>query len=368
MEAKEVVSIILPIYNVEKYLREGLDSVRKQTYKQIEIICVDDGSSDACPEILQEYATKDNRIKIITQENAGTLVARKIGVAKATGHYIMFVDPDDILFPTAVENVVREMKKEECDVVVFGCTFIGEEFATLEEKDFFDKHFNHCLKKFDELCSRTEILTEYFVNHSIPYHQWGKIYRTDLVKNAFAKIPDLRCVFAEDQGTALFIFNHVNRMTFLNKRLYCYRIGMGISTQKQYSIEKYTQCLQSFEMLYSIKAFIAAQDENKMLLEQIGKNIEIDMVRTAVMFIDRLEDETCTDKWLKPLLQKCPNTPLLVKELMNRGNVAKETIMNYESRLNHLSKKNKKHLKQLRIVIIIAFMLLITVVCLLIAR
>lgn len=368
MMEKKIVSIVIPIYNVEKYLREGLESVIKQTYKTIEIICVNDGSSDSCPEILQEYAGKDNRIKIITQENSGTLVARKVGVAATTGHYIMFLDPDDTLCPTAVEDVVRELEKGDCDVVAFGCTFIGELFAKPEEREFFDKHFNSCLKKFDKLCNRFEILTECFVNHNIPYHQWGKAYRADLVTNVFANIPNLRCVFAEDQGTALFLFNHIDKMVFLNKKLYCYRIGMGISTQHQYDIKRYIECLQSFDMLNSVKAYIATQDENRMLLEKIGNDIETNMVKTAVMFIDRLQEGIDTDEWLEPLLQKCPNTPLLVKELMNRGQIAQDTIQKYESRLSHLNRKNKKHLKQLRAVIVIAAMLLTAVVCLLLAR
>ena len=362
------VSIIIPIYNVDKYLRDGLDSVIEQTYNQIEIVCVNDGSSDSCPVILQEYVEKDNRIKVLNQKNSGTLVARKAGVAVATGDYIMFVDPDDKLYSTAVEDAVRKIEKENCDIVVFGCKFCGEKIKKSEEKAYLDRHFNKCLEKFSVLNSRTEILTECFINHNIPYHQWGKIYRADIVKNAFEIIPDIRCVFAEDQGTALILFNHSDKVAFLNKKLYCYRVGMGISTLSQYSIKRYIECLQSFDMLSKVQTYVAEQNENKKLLEKISKDIETTVVKTAVMLVDRLQDGVCTDEWLEPLLQKCHNTPLLVKELMNKGTVAHETIWNYESRLNQLSRKNKKHLKQLRIVIVIAVLLLMAVIGLLLSR
>ena len=89
------VSVIIPVYNVEKYLKQCLDSVVNQTLKDIEIICVNDGSTDNSLEILEEYAQKDNRIIIISQENQGQSVARNIALEKATGEYVGFVDSDD---------------------------------------------------------------------------------------------------------------------------------------------------------------------------------------------------------------------------------------------------------------------------------
>lgn len=352
------ISIVLPIYNIDKYLREGLDSVIGQTYNQLEIVCVDDGSSDFCPDILQEYARKDKRIKVITQENSGTLIARKVGVAEATGDYIMFLDPDDTLGLTAVADVVEKMVHGDYDVIVFGCTFLGESFDNPTIKKYFDKHFNGCLQHYGTLNTRAEILTECFVNHGIPYHQWGKAYRADIVKQAFNLIPDKRCVFAEDQGTALFLFNHASKMAFLNKRLYCYRIGTGISTQSKYTAEKYIASLQSFDMLKSVKAYIANQHENRELLEKIGNDIEVSMVKTAIMFIGRLEEDADINECIESLLHKCPNIPL-VKELLTNAKAEE-----YKTRIDVLTYKNRKHLMQLRIVIAIAAFLLIAVVCL----
>ena len=114
------VSVIIPVYNVEAYLRKCLDSVVNQTLKDIEIICVDDGSTDGSAAILEEYAAKDVRIKIIKQENAGVNVARKEGLKLATGEWITFCDADDWIEPDAIEKMVAAAQCDDADCVCCG--------------------------------------------------------------------------------------------------------------------------------------------------------------------------------------------------------------------------------------------------------
>lgn len=95
MSKETKFSVILPIFNTEKYLKACLDSIINQTYKNLEIICVDDGSTDGSLKILEEYSSKDSRIKIINQQNQGVSAARNVGIDNATGDYVSFVDPDD---------------------------------------------------------------------------------------------------------------------------------------------------------------------------------------------------------------------------------------------------------------------------------
>ena len=114
------VSVIIPVYNVEAYLRKCLDSVVNQTLKDIEIICVDDGSTDGSAAILEEYAAKDVRIKIIKQENTGVNVARKEGLKLATGEWITFCDADDWLEQDAIAEMVNVAKQEDADCVCCG--------------------------------------------------------------------------------------------------------------------------------------------------------------------------------------------------------------------------------------------------------
>ena len=112
------VSVIIPVYNVEKYLSECLDSVVNQTLKDIEIICVNDGSPDGSAEILEEYAQKDNRIKVITQENRGVSEARNSGLKIASGEYIAFLDSDDYIDLKFFEQLYKRGIESNSDVVV----------------------------------------------------------------------------------------------------------------------------------------------------------------------------------------------------------------------------------------------------------
>ena len=114
------ISVIIPVYNVEKYLSECLDSIVNQTLKEIEIICVNDGSTDNSLSILKEYAFKDNRIKIINKENEGQGYARKVGLDSATGKYILFCDSDDYYAElTAFEKLYNCAEDKETDLVTF---------------------------------------------------------------------------------------------------------------------------------------------------------------------------------------------------------------------------------------------------------
>lgn len=104
------ISVIIPVYNVEKYLRQCVDSIINQTYKNIEIILIDDGSTDSCPVICDEYAVKDDRIKVIHKKNAGVSAARNDGLKEITGDYVTYVDSDDWLDLEAFFKVVSDRK------------------------------------------------------------------------------------------------------------------------------------------------------------------------------------------------------------------------------------------------------------------
>ena len=119
---QSVVSVIIPVYNVECYLQVSVESVRCQSYRQLEIILVDDGSDDRSPEICDLYAKKDSRIKVIHKDNGGLVSARKAGISVATGEYIGYVDGDDWLDPDYVERMVSDLITSGADIVCAGFT------------------------------------------------------------------------------------------------------------------------------------------------------------------------------------------------------------------------------------------------------
>ena len=128
---EDLISVIVPIYNVEKYINRCIDSIIEQTYTNLEIILVDDGSTDNSGSICDEYAKKDNRIKVIHKENGGVSSARNVGLDTAIGQYITFVDSDDYIEKKYCEILLKTLKKQKADCVACGYNRI---YKNKEEK------------------------------------------------------------------------------------------------------------------------------------------------------------------------------------------------------------------------------------------
>lgn len=141
-----LVSIIIPVYNVEQYLNRCVESAINQTYNNLEIILVDDGSPDNCPQICDDWAKKDNRIKVIHKENGGLSSARNAGINNMTGEYVYFIDSDDEINPSTIEQMFKVAKEDNCDMVM------GRYFRIFEnEKDAGTQpEFTDEIKYFDE--------------------------------------------------------------------------------------------------------------------------------------------------------------------------------------------------------------------------
>ena len=124
------LSVIVPVYKVEKYLRRCIDSILEQNYRDIELILVDDGSPDWCPEMCDQYQKKDKRVRVIHQKNSGVAVARNAGMRMATGDYITFVDSDDYIDREMYVSMFEIIEQYQCDVVMCDCV---KEFGTHKE-------------------------------------------------------------------------------------------------------------------------------------------------------------------------------------------------------------------------------------------
>ena len=151
MDSEIKISIIVPVYNTEKYLAQALDSLTGQTLKEIEIICVNDGSTDGSGEILARYASRDSRIKIITQTNSGQSAARNAGMKAARGEYIGFLDADDWADKSAFEKLYRQ--SDDDDMVIGNICVYNQSMNTYDYNDsycsinifpqgFYNKHFS----------------------------------------------------------------------------------------------------------------------------------------------------------------------------------------------------------------------------------
>ncbi len=170
MNAK--VSVVIPVYNVEKYLKQCLDSVVNQTLKDIEIICIDDGSTDNSGKICDEYALKDNRIKVVHKENGGLSDARNTGINIATGEYITFIDSDDTVEKDMIEYLYNILKKFACEMSI--CT---HNVIKCNKKK---KNFN---LKSDYKLSSKECIEKMLYDDGVDTSAWAKLYKRELFEN-----------------------------------------------------------------------------------------------------------------------------------------------------------------------------------------
>lgn len=292
-----LISVIVPIYNVEKYLARCVDSIVNQTYKNLEIILVDDGSPDLCPQMCDDYAEKDSRIKVVHKKNGGLSDARNAGMAVATGEYISFIDSDDYVSDDFFECLLDVMNKEssdiaECSVVKF-----------YEDNRFDEFSDDLSVKTYDTQDAMSALIAEN------PFHQhvWNKLYKTELVKD----IPYAVGKLNEDEFWTYQVFGRANKVSKLNKTMYYYFqrnssiMGVGYNIRRldalegkanrqkyiennfpdlstQAKIDLYGSCMFAYQ---SVLKFMSGADKKKAL-ELIRKyrkmyNLSFDEIKLA---------------------------------------------------------------------------------------
>ena len=177
------ISVIVPVYNAEKYLPKCLDGLINQTFKDIEIICVNDGSTDRSLSILKEYAKKDSRIVIVDKKNSGPGACRNIGIEKATGEFIQFVDSDDWIEPETCEVCYQKAKEHNVDMVSFNSTVYGPKIFP---------YYYYDIKKEKKIIWK-DISTNLFNYH---FHSWHFLYKKDFLLQNKISFPNL--IWGED--------------------------------------------------------------------------------------------------------------------------------------------------------------------------
>ena len=216
------VSVVMPVYNVEEFLGETLGYVTKQTLKEIEIICVDDGSSDGSLALLREIAEQDQRIKVISQDNAGAGAARNRGMDQATGDYIIFWDSDDIFNEAALERMYDKIRETDSDL----CLCASNQYDMIKER-FYET----------EACIRHEFISEtvpfnkydlpdtiFNITNNVP---WNKLFKRSFIDKHGLRFQEIRQ--ANDTYFSMMSLFLADRITYIDEVLVSYRVSNSLS-------------------------------------------------------------------------------------------------------------------------------------------
>ena len=250
------ISIVIACYNAETYISQCLDSIFNNTSSQVEVICVDDGSSDNTVSVIESYKNRFSNVLLIKHsENKGTLEARRSGSLVSSGDYIFYIDPDDRILSGSLDKLEYKLDANPVDILCFGFFPIGE-----ESNRFIRYSFGHL-----NISSKSDILDALFgPQRKMIRSLWVCVWRRKLVLEALEEMPNGYCVYAEDTLMSFIICNKAKKVDFIDAVIYEYRTDSGITasnkTSQWGSIEKQ---LKSVLYILKLREFILDRYCNK---------------------------------------------------------------------------------------------------------
>ena len=293
------ISIIVPVYNAEKYIEKCINSIIKQTYKNIEIIVINDGSTDETKEKLKKI--QDSRVIIINKENTGVSDSRNIGIEVSKGDYIMFVDADDYLEETAIEKMVQTINELPADIVKFNYNAIIHK----KTKDRQEEYKNEILKE-DKIIKFMEELLKGKINAFI----WTLAIKRDIIKEVRF---NTKIGMMEDLLFFIDILPRINMMYIINDRLYNYYINAeSVSNSSSYYYKNFVDMLNVCELIInSLKNNNCYSEERKNMI-----------ILSKTLGIESVFYKICAEKSVKyEVLDSMLNNPMLEKLLEQNINL-----------------------------------------------
>lgn len=348
------LSIIIPVHNEKTFLKRCLDSILSQSFRDFEILCTDDASTDGTTDILRQYADLDKRIHIkVFTRRLGTVLARKLALLDARGEYVMFVDADDWLLPGACETAVRLIKETKTDIVQFSIDFEAEQ-KDVGPLDNFIRIF-----RTRELESNgTNILYDCFVNHRFMHNLWNKIYRAEICRKAVDEMPDIQMHHYTDLYLSFFLlFFAKSFRSIKTKPCYRYHFGGGVST-KTPDVKQFKDICEVSRALPLMENFLKnhnAYEMNSSVLDAIRAVLYQDMVN-KLLTIPNLTREiisTAIEYWGSNIIfdflndiglfkYPCESRLSLVSDLMDRYIADQKTIAKLQSDLDSAQSRMRK--------------------------
>lgn len=276
---EHLVSVIVPIYNVERFLERCFESIFNQTYKHFEIIAIDDGSTDSSPEILDQWSQKDNRIKAVHQHNIGVAATRNAGLRLATGEYVLFVDSDDTISPTGIERLVSKAIYNNLDIAYgagFRISITGKVAVPTNKPD----------PLIDKVLTGPQYMEEAIRSKSYNNGVWNKLYkRTFLIEN--------ECWFKEglvyeDILWSPQVFLKAQRVQFVDVDFANIFVRHGSITQDPYNLAiRHHDSLYIFDALTEIYLNASISDEQRMVFLDYVTNRRINLLKNYRAFYSK---------------------------------------------------------------------------------
>lgn len=241
LDANPLITIVIPVYNVENYLHKCVNSVINQTYSNLEIILVDDGSPDKCGQICDEYKKKDNRIKVIHKKNGGLSDARNAGIDIAKGKYISFIDSDDYVDIDYIEFLYNQISKYNVSISICSHRVLYDTGKIIE------KQTNEV-----SLLDSKKVLERILYDEGIDLSAWAKLYDINLFKDI--RYPKGRLY--EDSATTYLLIDKSNKIAIASKSKYNYVIRRNSITNNKFTIKKMDLIISTEEMAnYIVKKY-----------------------------------------------------------------------------------------------------------------
>ena len=255
---RPLISLIVPIYNVENYLRMCLDSIANQTYSNIEVLLVNDGSPDGSAAICQEFVAKDSRFRYIEKENGGLSDARNAGIAEAEGEFLSFIDSDDWIEPTYVEDLYRAALLNDAEVVVSNYQEFHQErnvYLIHLFEDYYESHYSG-----EELIQQLPLLERRNLSFKT---SWGILF----ARRLFDIISFPKGKIIEDTRTNYRLFAESCRSTYIHKALYNHRVGVDSISSRvtEKLLVDVLDCLMERMAVYAIKGWNVADERENVL-------------------------------------------------------------------------------------------------------
>ncbi|MBC7641840.1 MAG: glycosyltransferase family 2 protein [Flavobacterium sp.] len=271
------ISIIIACFNVEKYLEQCMDSVVNQTHKNLEIIAVNDGSTDQSLTILEQYKKSDDRIIIINQKNQGLSGARNSGIDISTGEYLMFIDSDDWINTETISKTISSLIHQKTDIVFFSYTKEYEhksvkKFILSENKIFDSVEVKKLHKRLFGLSGK-ELAKPEHADSLVT--AWGKLYKTEIIQANKLQFVDCKLIGTEDLLFNIYYFNFIHSATYLHECLYHYRKNNNTSLTSTYKKSFKHQWNYLFDL---IQDFIIKNNLDKSFQQAFNNRVAMSIV------------------------------------------------------------------------------------------